>query len=529
MYLSTESLINSYNELSSVEYKNDSILHIFLILKGCGFNSIEEKSVDLISKNGIPFARNLSSLFDLNEVSPEKFEFINPFSMKRWGKQSPSEKLEKWVKSRIKNNVIGGATTWRRIIREDVYNSEFKFSKNYVDEIKNLTLVNKKIDLLSMAVWYFKFHTFSKEISESSIIRMFINEINLSEKEISILFSKKLNYKISFNSTRPNFEKIRSLIGSPLVSEEKWIKSIEKQTFNLLETKEYEINPINMNTKNPDIDHIFNVIKSSKQLILSGPSGTSKSFFSKELSKKIASDESRIINIQFHPSYTYQEFIGGFIVSEDKVTYNQGILIRIIKNCLNDINNNYVLIIDEINRANLSSVFGELIQCLDRDNTVTYLAGNKLEKIFLPKNLFIIGTMNTTDRTLSSFDLALKRRFLNINFSVDYDMIFQKVSTEYNFSASDFLKKINQSLIDKTGMKDFVIGHAVFLSDEKISEGSYFWSNQDFNILFNHKILPIVEEYCNNDQNLIVDIIGDRLINCLYGEEFEESIQLFME
>ena len=139
-FISTQTIKEAYTELTNVEVKNASIFHIFLILKGCGINDTAALPVEVITEKGYPIASDLSLLFSYFEQKPEKYDFINPFSMKEYAAQAPSETLKKWVSSRIKNNIIGGATTWRKIIREDIYNNKIKFANNYVDEIKDLTI-----------------------------------------------------------------------------------------------------------------------------------------------------------------------------------------------------------------------------------------------------------------------------------------------------------------------------------------------------------------------------------------------------
>jgi len=137
-YISTDCIKKAYEELTKVDYSNQSILHIFFILKGIGIDSLAYNDLDIIKQKGLQYAQNISSLFSTLEAQPAKCDFINPFFMKEWA-INPTELLKKWVDSRVKNNVIGGATTWRKIIMQDV-DSNFKFVFDYIEQVKEITI-----------------------------------------------------------------------------------------------------------------------------------------------------------------------------------------------------------------------------------------------------------------------------------------------------------------------------------------------------------------------------------------------------
>lgn len=153
---------------------------------------------------------------------------------------------------------------------------------------------------------------------------------------------------------------------------------------------------------------------------------------------------------------------------------------------------NFVLIVDEINRANISRVFGELITLLEEDKrlgnehplTVTLPSG---ESFAVPSNLYIIGTMNTADKSIALLDVALRRRFVFMPMYPDYALI-------PDFSA--ILKPINEQIRERKGV-DFIIGHSYFLNKE-IS---------DLPEIFNQKIIPLLYEYFNNRIEPISEIL----------------------
>lgn len=155
---------------------------------------------------------------------------------------------------------------------------------------------------------------------------------------------------------------------------------------------------------------------------------------------------------------------------------------------------NYVIIIDEINRANISRVFGELITLIEPDKRshgdiplkCTLPSG---EEFIVPSNLYIIGTMNTADKSIALLDIALRRRFIFEPMFPEYDIEGQEI---YDV---EVLKKINEKIIEKKG-HDFQIGHAYFMND-----------NRDMIQRMNHKVIPLLLEYFMNDKNEVKEIL----------------------
>lgn len=160
------------------------------------------------------------------------------------------------------------------------------------------------------------------------------------------------------------------------------------------------------------------VLWDRRQLILYGPPGTGKTYLAKELAAHLAGDPSQVKLVQFHPSYTYEDFFEGFrpVQGDDgALTFDlhRGPFRRLVDAAKEHSSDPYFLIIDEINRANLAKVFGELYFLLEyRDDAISLLySANDKDTFRLPKNVFIIGTMNTTDRSIALVDAAMRRRF----------------------------------------------------------------------------------------------------------------------
>jgi 5-methylcytosine-specific restriction protein B len=526
-YLTTTTIEKAYESLTSVEVKNASILHIFFILKGCGINDLNFKSVNTISQNGYPFAANLSLLFSNEEVKPEKYDFINPFSMSLWAKQAPSEKLKDWVSGRIKNNIIGGATTWRKIINEDIHKNEIKFTYNYIEEIKELTLENSKIKLWALAVWYNRFNQFERDTSPMEIIQSFLKDFNISDNEKGVLLDSTINFEPNFSDQIPNYEEIRNLIGTPEKATSEWLMSVKNEilkstTLNHTQNNKFLIMENNIT---PSVEKIINLLDSNYQILLSGPPGTSKSYLANQIANNYI--KLNVLKIQFHPQYSYQDFIGGFIVNGDKVVPNRGTFLKFIDKAKAS-TEPHLLIIDEINRANVSSVFGDTIQCLDRNYTTEINIGGIQEEISIPDNLLIIATMNTADRTLGNLDFALRRRFANIYVGTNEVELINNTSTESGISLSDFLKKINTRLKIALQNNELVIGQSIFYNSKKIDNSKFHWNDEDLEDLFNYKILPIIEDYCNNEQSVIEEILDSELPKQLIENPFKEAIKNYL-
>ena len=171
------------------------------------------------------------------------------------------------------------------------------------------------------------------------------------------------------------------------------------------------------------LESIVELFDDRPQAIYYGPPVTGKTFVARELAKYYAGSEDRVQLVQFHPSYAYEDFVEGWRPTESGgFEIKDGVLKSFASVAAENPDENHVLIIDEINRANLSKVLGELFFLLEyRTDTVRLQYSG--EEFSLPKNLFIIGTMNTADRSIAMIDTALRRRFHFHGFFPDRDPI----------------------------------------------------------------------------------------------------------
>lgn len=225
----------------------------------------------------------------------------------------------------------------------------------------------------------------------------------------------------------------------------------------------------------------------------------------KEL-KEVKEEERQIEFITFHQSYSYEDFVEGIRPtlatkdSEDnkdlKYTIHSGIFKNICERAKNNQDKNYVLIIDEINRGNISKIFGELITLLEPTKRLGESEELKIrlpysgEEFGVPKNLYILGTMNTADRSIALLDIALRRRFNFIEMPPKYDLLREKIEVENDkIELQELLKAINnriEFLLDK----DHLIGHSYLVKVETFD---------DLKEVFRNSIMPLLQEYFYDD------------------------------
>jgi len=210
-------------------------------------------------------------------------------------------------------------------------------------------------------------------------------------------------------------------------------------------------------------------------------------------------DESRIEFVQFHQNYSYEDFVMGYKPSDDGFELKYGIFYRFCQKVANQPDKDFFFIIDEINRGNMSKIFGELLMLIERDYRASKatLAYNGLP-FSVPKNLYIIGMMNTADRSLAMIDYALRRRFSFYGFEPGFDsegfINYQNALNNDTFNELiTKVKELNKEIAnDKSLGKGFRIGHSYFCGRTECTE-SWLHSIVDYDIL------PMLREYWFDD------------------------------
>ena len=330
------------------------------------------------------------------------------------------------------------------------------------------------------------------------------------------------------------------------------------------------------------------------QIILQGPPGTSKTYGAKEfLASEIGIlnedgwdndqlEQRRLISnkdkyelplvegnvywdiIQFHPSYTYEDFVRGItvqtkdngltlkgkIISNDDIKYDieldnnsslyyqtvNKVLGKIAKIAFENKDKHFYLIIDEINRANLATVFGELIYALeyrDGKGVSTPYTVDSDENIIIPSNLYIIGTMNTADKSIASIDYAIRRRFLFFPILPNIEIVYKNVGKDLNaielklfYIIDEYFNQFYNK--DDYNIEDIKIGHTFFLrqkENEKTDSATNSVADYQMKLRFIYQILPVMKEYLNDGI-----LLNEKNSNAIDGNQaVEECLNSFGE
>lgn len=250
-------------------------------------------------------------------------------------------------------------------------------------------------------------------------------------------------------------------------------------------------------------ENLAAVLRNKKNIILQGAPGVGKTFAARRLAWSMMGekDDSRIEFVQFHQNYSYEDFMMGYKPVEDGFELKYGIFYRFCQKAANQPDKDFFFIIDEINRGNMSKIFGELLMLIEKDyrGTKATLAYNGLS-FSVPRNLYIIGMMNTADRSLAMIDYALRRRFSFFEVEPGFDsegfIHYQNgLNSETLNDLVSKVKDLNHEIsADKSLGKGFCIGHSYFCGRDVCTDE---WLHS----IVDYDILPMLSEYWFDDVN----------------------------
>ena len=249
-------------------------------------------------------------------------------------------------------------------------------------------------------------------------------------------------------------------------------------------------------------DNLINLIKVKKNIILQGAPGVGKTFAAKRLAYSIIGkrDTSRVMMVQFHQSYSYEDFVMGYRPTKDGFELTPGPFYQFCKTAQDDNERDYFFIIDEINRGNLSKIFGELLMLIENDKR-----GEKLRLLYsnelfsVPRNVHILGMMNTADRSLAMIDYALRRRFAFFDLepafdSVGFKALMEDISHPKFTALVEQIKSLNEFIAKDESLGDgFRIGHSYLCAKDEITDE---W----LSAVIKFEIIPLLNEYWFDDQ-----------------------------
>lgn len=299
-----------------------------------------------------------------------------------------------------------------------------------------------------------------------------------------------------FKLTEEEFEIIRDIIDSKNIQ-------IEKQISLSFPSYSYENDPDKPFLSKEEINSIINLLERKKNIILQGSPGVGKTFIARKIAYEIMKQKNdlQIETVQFHQSYSYEDFIQGLRPKNKSFEVKQGIFFTFCKKALIHSEKKYFFIIDEINRGNLSKIFGELMMLIEADKRdekykvhLTY--SEEDEKFYIPPNVYIIGTMNTADRSLAIVDYALRRRFAFYEIKPSFGKDFSKslkeigISNELITHIQEKIKIVNDYICQDPNLGNgFQIGHSYFCTTKIVNDEKSWYRD-----ILNYEIKPMLEE-----------------------------------
>ena len=266
-----------------------------------------------------------------------------------------------------------------------------------------------------------------------------------------------------------------------------------------------------------ELERLDSRLKDKKNLILQGPPGTGKTWLAKRLAYALIGqrDPRRVRAVQFHPTLSYEDFVYGWRPTEDGLELVDGTFLRAIEAAMADPPVPYVVVIEEINRGNPAQIFGELITLLESDKRteeaaieLAYAYKGVARAVYVPENLYVLGTMNIADRSLALVDLALRRRFAFETLKPRLNALWRNWVVN-ELSVDDKLvddiqrrmARLNDSIAGAHGLgKQFRVGHSYVTPTRRLAPGE---TRAWFKVVVETEIVPLLEEYWFDDADRV--------------------------
>jgi 5-methylcytosine-specific restriction protein B len=509
VYFTENTLFDAINTLKNISYSkgksgNIDLLSFYLILKRLGISENKWITKNELYENK---EKTLSAIYDLGGLFDNEEDaglrgclFFTSFSLSSnlnqkdfFNQGTKFHQLTSRLKDTIDNSVADH-------ILDKGMGDSYRLNNNFLNVIKSNYFEKFPID--SLLIWVYR-HVNIENLSMDKLRSLFFHTYHLNIDEAKELFNFRTKVSISLQNESIKASSIRIFLNA-----ENHVEILtKKNNYNFLVDLDYSVvNKIFLNM-NITKEKIIDLLNTHKQMIITGVPGTGKSYLIDEISKQYKF----VKKIQFHQNYTYQQFIFGKTIRDGNVTTEHGDLIKFlneIKNC----NEKCLLFLDEINRGNISSIFGEVLYALDRGNEITL--DNNI-KLYFPDNLHIIGTMNSADRSIALIDFAIRRRFIFLELKPDYSVLNEIAKLDGKEVLGDFLKKINDNIFKYFESDDYLLGHSYFLLGNPISIEIVY-------DVLHYKIIPIIVEYAHGDRKSLLKIFSQDILEASQDELIEK-------
>lgn len=519
-FVSKKNVESAIDYFKGSGFDTDDMLFLFLLSKHFGVTTsfpvtyLVGKLSDQNKKDYLNSMWMLAGLFDSSEICGKK-GLMFPTAFNRVSLYQPGTEFS-GVLGRIKDTIE------KKNINVPIYTdsgSMLTLKSNYRDLIQDNYLKGNKISLSHLTAWVFRYTGFDFETApnEKQFTRVIEKAIRkffkITKNDFLWLFENDLSTnRLSPSTIGISGEQVRACF----VFEESKSPEVEAATDNADTQQSYVEREVvgrylALNGDNPSYDDIFDILKSKKQIVLTGVPGVGKSRYTQMLCDNPFFGKTK--TIQFHASYAYEDFIGAEILETDtdgtNVATRKGAFLDFANEARNHPDINYLFIIDELNRGNIAEIFGETILALDRDYTVALTrAYEDVSELHLKDNMYIVATMNTSDRNIAFLDLAIRRRFAFVPLVPNYDFLSEEVVLE-GFDLGNVLRIINQRIVDTLKDPELILGQSYFIPPK--SNDGYIWDFKMFKNQFNFVLLPTIKEYSFNEPSAVNTIVGENL------------------
>ena len=509
----------------------DSVNQNFIVNNSEIVNNIEVDGLFKKMINGNEYLQLIKSCEDYFKKENSKYRSFPELSLAAW----------KYSQNKVNKCWLVGAS-WGRVNKTDEFieNEIWQngYDDKYLDEVKHVKVGDKIVIKTTYTMKNNLPFEYNRSASVMDIVAIGTVTKNLKDgKNLEVNWNNKLDEpkKWYFGSWRDTIQEIKrdkswkeaDLLDFIFEGKEqdynKFLNDKTDEASELSDKIEQEVMELDKNNINPytkqnflnevfmketDYDKLVALLKHKKNIILQGAPGVGKTFTAKRLAYSLigTEDDSRIEMVQFHQNYSYEDFVMGYRPTETGFELRNGVFYDFCEKARSDIENDYYFIIDEINRGNLSAVFGELLMLVEgdyRDKPVRLVY--KKDKWFsVPHNVYIIGMMNTADRSIAMIDYALRRRFSFFTMKPGFDSEgFVNLQNKVNHLAFNTvineIKILNNEIAEDDSLGEgFCIGHSYFVYDEKNPPvcGIEMWLKN----VIEYDICPMLDEYWFDDK-----------------------------